>query len=101
MHSEEYYLFPHPANLYGSGPHLRTNQEFYLLCLVAGTGDRTELLAITSAERFDLGFADSSLCTGTPSFLSTPPKTFSDMNERKTWMSCLLTDLVATEGTVI
>lgn len=98
MHSEEYYLCAHPAKLYGSRPRLRTNQECYLLRLVAGTGDRAELLMLTSAERFDLGFEDSSLCTGRRSLLSEPSKT---LNERNTWMSCLLTDPVATQGTLI
>lgn len=71
MHSGEYYLPPHSAKLYGSGPRLRTNQECYLLWLVAGTGDRAEHLTGTSAERFHLGFADSSLCTGTRSLIKT------------------------------
>ena len=97
MHSEEYYLFPRPPKLYGFGPRLRTNQECYLP-VAGGTGDRTELLRVTSAERFHLGSADSSLCTGTHALLSNPSKT---LNGRNTRMSCLLTDPVATEGTVI
>lgn len=103
MRSEEYYRSPRLARLYGSGPCLGTNQDYYLLWLVSGTGDHAELLTLTSAER------DSILALQTAAFaqgrvlspLSKPSTTFSDMNERNTWTGCLLTDPVATEGTVI
>lgn len=67
MPSEEYYRFPRPAKLYGFGPRPGTNQDCFLLWLVTGTGDRGHV----SRERFDLGFADSSLCTRTRVLIKT------------------------------